>query len=611
MRRRIAWPSRLALLGSLLVASVVPAFASGPDLVAVPSPNVCITPNIPCVAIPITLTDNSGIGVRAYSVTLTLSSNLQLCGLGIVSGGYLLAGSSPPPAFFVTQTGPNTWVVDEATLGPSPCGATGGGILFLAHVASSDLNSSGTISVGAVKLRDCSNADIPFTIGPAAHITIKNEVPAGLTTLATAQQKTGNAAGDRTRINLSWNSGEVESGAAVHVWRKGYGNYPEYDDGPSPGSVPAVPATEAAASSSGWTMLPQNPSSDLPPARDFWYYVAFQMDGCGNTSPVSNLTTGALDYHLGDVSDGVTACQGDNVVNTADLSLLGANYGVTINDPDALGCLDVGPTTDHSTNTRPTTDNVLDFEDLVMFAINFSPAVSAPFASLKAEGTEDALSVEAPAQVAPGETFTASVRLRGAGDLQALSAHLVWDAAVAQPIAVAAGALISDQNGVVFSAEPGDVDAALLGERTSGMGGDGEIATVTFRSVTAGAPGIGLARVDGRDAANRHIPVTAPIAATAGPRPGETALAPVAPNPFRDATTVAFSLARGGPVELAIYSVDGRRVRTLLRDTREAGSYRVLWNGSNERGGRVAPGLYYARLNADHARFTRTIALIR
>jgi hypothetical protein len=36
-----------------------------------------------------------------------------------------------------------------------------------------------------------------------------------------------------------------------------------------------------------------------------------------------------------------------------------------------------------------------------------------------------------------------------------------------------------------------------------------------------------------------------------------------------------------------------------------------MWNGTNERGGRVAPGLYYARLNADHARFTRTIALIR
>jgi hypothetical protein len=587
------------------------AAASGPDLIAVPQPAVCITPNIPCVAIPITLTDNSGIGVRAYSVTLTLSPNLQLCGLGIVSGGYLLAGSNPPPAFFVTQTGPNTWVVDEATLGPSPCGATGGGVLFLAHVASNQQNDTGTISVTAAKLRDCSNADVPFTINPPARITIKNEIPPGLTTLASAQQKTGNAAGSRTRINLAWNTGEVENGASVHVWRKNYGNYPEYDDGPNPGAVPAIPATEGAAASSGWTMLPANPSSDLPPTRDFWYYVAFQMDACGNTSPVSNLTAGSLDYHLGDVSDGVTACQGDNVVNTADLSLLGANYGVTISDPDALGCLDVGPTTDHSTNTMPTTDNVLDFEDLVMFAINFTPAVSAPFASVRAVGTEDALAVEAPAEVAPGETFTASLRLQGAGDLQALSAHLAWNAAVARPIAVAAGALISDQNGVVFSSEPGDVDAALLGERVSGMGGEGELASVTFRALTAGEPGISLARAEGRDAANHPIRVTGPASTTTAARPGETALAPVAPNPFREATTVAFSLAHDGPVELAIYSVDGRRVRTLLRDTREAGNYRVVWNGSNERGGRVAPGLYYARLNADHARFTRTIALIR
>ena len=36
-----------------------------------------------------------------------------------------------------------------------------------------------------------------------------------------------------------------------------------------------------------------------------------------------------------------------------------------------MNYLDVGPTTDYSVDARPTTDNVINFEDLIMFAINF------------------------------------------------------------------------------------------------------------------------------------------------------------------------------------------------------------------------------------------------
>ena len=39
------------------------------------------------------------------------------------------------------------------------------------------------------------------------------------------------------------------------------------------------------------------------------------------------MTTGTLDYHLGDVTDGFVIGPGDNQVTTADISLLGAHYG--------------------------------------------------------------------------------------------------------------------------------------------------------------------------------------------------------------------------------------------------------------------------------------------
>ena len=67
------------------------------------------------------------------------------------------------------------------------------------------------------------------------------------------------------------------------------------------------------------------------------------------------MTSGTLGYHLGDVSNGVTPGQGDNQVTTADVSLLGAHYGAMGATLVGFEYIDVGPTTDNSTNGRPTT----------------------------------------------------------------------------------------------------------------------------------------------------------------------------------------------------------------------------------------------------------------
>jgi flagellar hook assembly protein FlgD len=89
-----------------------------------------------------------------------------------------------------------------------------------------------------------------------------------------------------------------------------------------------------------------------------------------------------------------------------------------------------------------------------------------------------------------------------------------------------------------------------------------------------------------------------------------TALAPAAPNPFRRATTFAIDLAQPAHVELALYAVDGRRVRTLVDDQREAGRYDVAWDGRDSRGDLTAPGVYYARFVSGSTRFTRRIVLL-
>ncbi len=89
-----------------------------------------------------------------------------------------------------------------------------------------------------------------------------------------------------------------------------------------------------------------------------------------------------------------------------------------------------------------------------------------------------------------------------------------------------------------------------------------------------------------------------PVAVESG-NPTRSELSLGRPNPFVKRTTLVYQLARGGVVDLSVFSVDGRRVRQLASGYRLAGSYTVTWDGRG-----VPPGVYLVRLRVDS--FTRT-----
>ena len=70
------------------------------------------------------------------------------------------------------------------------------------------------------------------------------------------------------------------------------------------------------------------------------------------------------------------------------------------------------------------------------------------------------------------------------------------------------------------------------------------------------------------------------------------------PNPFNPVTTVAFGMPAAGEVEIAVYDVAGRHVRTLLSGEKGPGYHSVVWDGMSDGGERVASGVYFARLTA-------------
>jgi hypothetical protein len=71
------------------------------------------------------------------------------------------------------------------------------------------------------------------------------------------------------------------------------------------------------------------------------------------------------------------------------------------------------------------------------------------------------------------------------------------------------------------------------------------------------------------------------------------------PNPFNAVTTFRFQLERSADVTFSIYDVAGRRVRTRADGVRPRGWHDVEWDGKDDRGARMASGLYFGVLRAD------------
>jgi hypothetical protein len=81
------------------------------------------------------------------------------------------------------------------------------------------------------------------------------------------------------------------------------------------------------------------------------------------------------------------------------------------------------------------------------------------------------------------------------------------------------------------------------------------------------------------------------------------------PNPFRSSTTLAFDLPVPRAVRFVVYGIDGRAVRKLAEGSYDAGRHRAIWDGRDDRGRLVSPGIYFARLVAGE--FTSTLRIVR
>ena len=93
--------------------------------------------------------------------------------------------------------------------------------------------------------------------------------------------------------------------------------------------------------------------------------------------------------------------------------------------------------------------------------------------------------------------------------------------------------------------------------------------------------------------------------------PTTTSLSNVYPNPFNPSTTIDYTLSVNSDVNLSIYDMQGRMVRSLVSGNQDAGTYNVVWNGLNDNSEQSASGIYLVMMEANGNIYQQSITLLK
>jgi len=529
--------------------------------------------------------------LRGYEFTISVGPELTVG--AIVDGGAL----SPlgQTWFNVQDNGDGTYTVADAILGTTS-GLAAEADLFTIQISGAG-SGAGLIEATSYTLRDLENHDF-FSAFAGATINVDCDAPDPATAIA--------AAPGHDKVTVTWDEPATDV-VNVEIWRgmwydtaDGSSAYPLYDD-LATGMIPARPAIRddlLPVDSGEWILA----GTVAPGVGEFvdtgmtergvYYYEVITVDEAGNFGAPAAANDRATSYWLGDVANPY-----DGLVDMADISKLGASYGLTSGYNLEV---DVGPTDDWTGFGIPTTDGKVGFEDLMIFALNYS--VVAPGAKDAPEATPLAL---AWAQV--DETTWALQLVDPCAAFKGLQLRAMLPEGVS--VETFAGALLDKQSNPTFlkNAAEGalDIGLAVLGNGC-GFEGSGDLLRVT----TSGPADLTGAAITARDTGNGEMEFG--LSSEIRTLPAQSfRLDQNAPNPFNPMTKISFRLPETQTVRLTIIALDGRRVATLIDRTMDAGAHDVTWNGRDDIGRPVASGTYFYRVDAGPYSQTRKMTLVR
>lgn len=398
------------------------------------------------------------------------------------------------------------------------------------------------------------------------------------------------------KIDLAWTN--PPDAVKNHIWRLDYdllagaNAYPTYN--PASFTVPAIPAASLA---NGWVETVIDAAQtyvDESMTRGYYYYAVYAEDAAGNVS--GNPTAGlfyreSISYWPGDVDD-----TPDGDVDLDDIGLLSAVWGMTPGND----VIDVGPSTDYARRSRPTPDQVIDIEDMMMFAMNYQntdyeyyprdiPELNPITVAMNVNSVSDLLTVTLELGENAGFVKGMDIPLNYGNGLQLQTVEIgeVWPE----------GSLLlhTDREGTVTAS------IATLGELPL-VEGNGTIATITFK-VVGSDTSLALEHMTARSWDNREIEiVNNPGSSTENEDlvniiPTQNYLGHNYPNPFNPSTTIRYGLKEAGSVKVSVFNARGQLIANLVNESKAAGTYEIVWNGKDSNGRPVSSGVYFFRMD--------------
>jgi len=372
---------------------------------------------------------------------------------------------------------------------------------------------------------------------------------------------------------------------AVQVWIKGFGGYPYYT-----GKVPEFPATPALAADSDWQNVSQlidAAGKFTPTNRDFYYSALFVADPVGHVSTA--VIDSTLSYWLGDVNP-----TPDGAVNAADVTIFTDAFQSTPGKPDWNPRCDVAPTLDHGRMSRPVPDAKIDFEDLMIFTLNFektridsalvnpstNPVAVRLTRHIDANRCVAQILLENNAAVVTGlcipMRFGANLTFMGSRKGDLVSGSDFFD-------------VRQQENGVLIHC------AAL--NQTGIFAGDGVLAEIEF-SINGADTEIRFGDAQARNAANAAIEVSYQYTDVALPVengiPTEYQLRQNFPNPFNPFTTIRYDLKEQGAVKISLFNANGQFIQTLFAGEQPAGYFSLPFQAAH-----LPSGVYFYKIEVN------------
>jgi len=85
----------------------------------------------------------------------------------------------------------------------------------------------------------------------------------------------------------------------------------------------------------------------------------------------------------------------------------------------------------------------------------------------------------------------------------------------------------------------------------------------------------------------------------------------VYPNPFKNGTKITYHLKGSEHVNLYINNVVGQKIRILVNDFKQAGSYEIYWDGKDDAGKNLQPGIYVCTFQTSDFIGTKKMQLVK